>query len=99
MQSLVPTTQPCSTEARAGTSSQASSTRDVMRRHEGDDVTLAVVQGLASLTSRTGTLVVIVGGLVSTKIFLDLENLRTEQVNVGRVQGDLFVPAVRQFPA
>lgn len=78
MQSLVPTTQPCSTEARAGTSSQASSTRDVMRRHEGDDVTLAVVQGLASLTSRTGTLVVIVGGLVSTKIFLDLENLRTE---------------------
>lgn len=64
VQSLVPTTQPCSTEARAGTSSQASSTRDVMRRHEGDDVTLAVVQGLASLTSRTGTLVVIVGGLI-----------------------------------
>ena len=37
-----------------------------MKRPEGDDVTLT---GLASLTSRTGTLVVIVGGLVRVKIF------------------------------
>ena len=57
-------TQTYSTEGRAGASTQTSSSRDVMRRYEGDDVTLAVIQGLASLTSRTGTLVVIVGGLV-----------------------------------
>ena len=66
MQNLVPTAQPCSAEARTGTSSQAPSLRDVMKRPEGDDVTLT---GLASLTSRTGTLVVIVGGLVRVKIF------------------------------
>ena len=69
MQNLVPAAQPCTAEARTGTSSQAPSLRDVMKRPEGDDVTLAVVQGLASLTSRTGTLVVIVGGLVRVKIF------------------------------
>ena len=69
MQNLVPTAQPCSAEARTGNSSQAPSLRDVMKRPEGDDVTLAVVQGLASLTSRTGTLVVIVGGLVRVKMF------------------------------
>ena len=60
----MPSTQSHSTEGRAGASSQASSSRDVMKRYEGDDVTVAVIQGLASLTSRTGTLVVIVGGLV-----------------------------------
>ena len=64
MQSIVPTTRSYSAEGRTGTSSQADSSRDVMKRYEGDDVTLAVVQGLASLTSRTGTLVVIIGGLV-----------------------------------
>ena len=64
MQNLVPTAQPCSAEARTGTSSQANSLRDVMKRLEGDDVTLT------GLTSRTGTLVVIVGGLlVRVKIF------------------------------
>ena len=56
--------QTYSTEGRPGASAQTSSSRDVMRRYDGDDVTLAVIQGLASLTSRTGTLVVIVGGLV-----------------------------------
>jgi len=68
VQSLVPTsqynTQPQSTEGRPGTSSQASSSREVMRRPEGDEVAVAVIQGLASLTSRTGTLVVIIGGLI-----------------------------------
>ena len=68
VQSLVPTaqhnTQSYSTEGRPGASAQTCSSRDVTRRYEGDDVTLAVIQGLASLTSRTGTLVVIVGGLV-----------------------------------
>lgn len=68
VQSLVPTAQhnaqSYSTEGRPRASTQTSSSRDVMRRYEGDDVTLAVIQGLASLTSRTGTLVVIVGGLV-----------------------------------
>ena len=66
MQNLVPTAQPCSAEARTGTSSQANSLRDVMKRPKGDDVTLT---GLVSLKSRTGTLVVIVGGLVRVKIF------------------------------
>ena len=68
VQSLVPTAQhnaqSYSTEGRPGASAQTSSSRDVLKRYEGDDVTLAVIQGLASLTSRTGTLVVIVGGLV-----------------------------------
>ena len=64
VQSLVPTAQHNTQEGRPGASAQTCPSRDVMRRYEGDDVTLAVIQGLASLTSRTGTLVVIVGGLV-----------------------------------
>ena len=62
--------QSYSTEGRLGASAQTSSSRDVLKRYEGDDVTLAVLQGLASLTSRTGTLVVIVGGLVRAKFHL-----------------------------
>ena len=58
VQGLVPTAQ-YNTQ-----SSQANSTREVMRRPEGDEVAVAVISGLASLTSRTGTLVVIIGGLV-----------------------------------
>ena len=74
VQSLVPTVQhnaqSYSSEGRPGASAQTSSSRDVMRRYEGDDVTVAVIQGLASLTSRTGTLVVIVGGLVRILLHL-----------------------------
>lgn len=62
-----------STEGRTGTSAQASSAREVLKRPEGDEVSVAVIQGLASLTSRTGTLVVIIGGLV--RIFLVLSLL------------------------
>ncbi|KXJ19795.1 Mitofusin-2 [Exaiptasia diaphana] len=36
---------------------------DVVPRYNDDELTLAVVQGVASLTSRTTTLVVVVGGL------------------------------------
>lgn len=68
VQSIVPTaqynTQAQSAEGRPVGSSQASSTREVMRRPDGDEVAVAVIQGLASLTSRTGTLVVIIGGLI-----------------------------------
>lgn len=58
VQGLVPTAQ-YNTQ-----SSQTNSTREVMRRPEGDEVAVAVISGLASLTSRTGTLVVIIGGLI-----------------------------------
>lgn len=61
--------QSYSSEGKPGASAQSSSSRDVMKR-EGDDVTLAVIQGLASLTSRTGTLVVIIGGLVRVLLHL-----------------------------
>ena len=66
VQSLIPTAQynaqSHSAEGRLGTSSQAGLPREIMKRPQGDEV--AVIQGLASLTSRTGTLVVIIGGLV-----------------------------------
>lgn len=62
--------QSYSSERKPGASAQSSSSRDVMKRCEGDDVTLAVMQGLASLTSRTGTLVVIIGGLVRVLLHL-----------------------------
>ncbi|KXJ05954.1 Mitofusin-1 [Exaiptasia diaphana] len=45
---------------------------DVVPRYNDDELTLAVVQGVASLTSRTTTLVVVVGGLVSNKTTLNL---------------------------
>ena len=64
VQSLVPTAHSQTGEGRPGASSQACSSREVMKRPEGDEMAVAVVQGLASLTSRTGTLVVIIGGLV-----------------------------------
>ncbi|XP_073249397.1 mitofusin-2-like [Porites lutea] len=64
VQNLVPTANYQSTEGRTGTSAQASSSREVLKRPEGDEVAVAVIQGLASLTSRTGTLVVIIGGLI-----------------------------------
>ena len=68
VQSLIPTAQynaqSHSAEGRLGTSSQAGLPREIMKRPQGDEVAVAVIQGLASLTSRTGTLVVIIGGLV-----------------------------------
>lgn len=66
VRSLVPTAQYStqSTEGRTATSSQVNSTCEMLRRPEGDEVAAAVMTGLASLTSRTGTLVVIAGGLI-----------------------------------
>lgn len=66
VRSLVPTAQYStqSTEGRTATSSQVNSTCEMLRRPEGDEVAAAVITGLASLTSRTGTLVVIAGGLI-----------------------------------
>lgn len=74
VQSLIPTAhynaQSHSAEGRPGTSSQAGTSRGIMKRPEGDEVAVAVIQGLASLTSRTGTLVVIIGGLVRIPLVL-----------------------------
>ncbi|XP_067049217.1 mitofusin-2-like [Acropora muricata] len=66
VRSLVPTAQYStqSTEGRTATSSQVNSTCEMLRRPEGDEVAAAVITGLASVTSRTGTLVVIAGGLI-----------------------------------
>jgi len=66
VRTLVPTAQynTQSTEGRTATSSQVNSTCEMLRRPEGDEVAAAVITGLASLTSRTGTLVVIAGGLI-----------------------------------
>ena len=47
----------------------SNSSYDVVKRYDNDELTVAVIHGLASLTSRTGTLVVIVGGLVRSQSF------------------------------
>ena len=62
---------------------------EVVPRYGEDDTTLAVIQGIASLTSRTSTAVVIVGGLVSKRdvreIGSDIETADTA-VQMGEVE-------------
>ena len=90
VQELVPSETRTMFDRRPGSErSMQRGNAEVVPRYGEDDTTLAVIQGIASLTSRTSTAVVIVGGLVSKRdvreIGSDIETADTA-VQMGEVE-------------